>query len=372
MNNSPIRILYVNGGLMNRGGIESYMMNYYRQIDRTQIQFDFLVHNGGGFGYYDDEIKSLGGKIYVLPQKSKHPFTYNKELKQILAASNYKIIHTHMDAMGAWVLKTAKQCGIPIRIAHSHNTQHLTKNSLKLLFLEFARKQINRYATHCMACSEIAGKWLFGKRDFHIVRNAIDINKFLFNNIIRNGVRKEWDIENDFVIGHIGRFDTQKNHSFLLDVFADVNKHFPNTKLILVGDGHLRNSIESQIETLKIQNAVILAGVRDDIERFYNAFDLFVLPSLFEGLPVVSIESQANGCPSLLSDQVSAEANIANKMDFLPLVKNIWIEKLSHIVEQYPQQKRKASEFDFQNSGYDIKKEVLNLQQIYLDLWRKI
>ena len=138
--NNPIRILYVNGGLMNRGGIESYMMNYYRHFDHTKIQIDFIVHDAGGCGYYDEEIRKLGGRIFILPQKSKHPITYASKLEDILKKHNYKIIHTHMDAMGAIVLKVAKKCGIPVRIAHSHNTKHLSTNPIKLFFLELARK----------------------------------------------------------------------------------------------------------------------------------------------------------------------------------------------------------------------------------------
>lgn len=138
----PIKILYINGGLMNRGGIESYMMNYYRHFDHKIIQIDFVVHNAGGYGYYDEEIKNLGGQIFTLPQKSKHPLSYTTLLKTILKKGNYKIIHTHMDAMGAWVLKVAQNCGIPVRIAHSHNTKHLTNNPIKLFFLEQARKKI--------------------------------------------------------------------------------------------------------------------------------------------------------------------------------------------------------------------------------------
>jgi glycosyltransferase involved in cell wall biosynthesis len=358
------RILYFNGGTMDKGGISSFMMNYYRHFDHSKLQIDFVVH--GQKNYYADEIKSSGGKIYVLPQKSKHPFVYNRELKHIFINGNYDIVHTHMDAMGAWVLKTAKQCGIPVRIAHSHNTQHLTNNPLHIVLLESARKQINKYATHCMACSESAGKWLFGKHDFQVVRNAIDINKFLFNKTARNEVRKEWNVENNFLIGNIARFDTQKNHLFLLDVFAGVHKHFLNTKLMLVGDGILRNSIELRIKKLQIQDAVILTGVRDDVERFYNAFDLFILPSLFEGLGIVSIESQINGCITLLSDQIPLEAKIAENVEFLSLDRNSWTKRLEQIISENPP--RTAAGFDYKNSGYNIETEAKKLQEFYLNL----
>ena len=364
-----IRILYVNGGLMNRGGIESYMMNYYRHFDRTKIQIDFIVHNAGGYGYYDNEIKRLGGRIFVLPQKSKHPFTYTHQLKSIFKKNDYKIIHTHMDAMGAWVLKVAKQCGIPIRIAHSHNTQHLSTNPIKLFFLEQARKNINRYATHRMACSEAAGKWLFKDAPFQIIRNAIDIDKFLYNPESREKIRRKWSInQNDFLIGHIGRFDTQKNHSFLIDVFKQVHQKCPQCKLMLVGEGRLMHEIKAKVELFNLKESVIFTGSRNDANLFYNAFDLFVLPSLFEGLPVVSIEAAINGCKSCLADTITNEASIGNQTIYLPLNKTIWTKTIVPIIGNC--NKRQSALFNPYQSGYDIKTEAKKLQDIYLDLWK--
>lgn len=232
------RILYVNGGLMNRGGIESFMMNYYRHFDRSKIQIDFAVHDAGGEGFYDHEIESMGGHIFHLPRKFTHPFSYANDLRKIINTGEYKIVHTHMDAMGAWVLKVAKECGVPVRIAHSHNTQHLTSNPIKLYFLEMARRDIVKYATERMACSEAAGKWLFGDYPFTVVHNAIDADKFVFNAAVRQQVRSELGIsDNEFVIGHIGRFDIQKNHVFLINLFAKLLRIIPSARLVLVGGG---------------------------------------------------------------------------------------------------------------------------------------
>lgn len=361
----PRRVLYVNGGLMNRGGIESYMMNYYRSFDKSKIQLDFLVHDAGGVGYYNQEIEEMGGQISLLPQKSKHLFTYRKKLKNFLENSDYKIIHTHMDAMGMIVLQVAKECGIPIRIAHSHNTQHLTINPIKLFFLELARKQINKYATHRMACSEVAGKWLFGDASFQVVKNAIEIDHFTFKQATREKIRKEWNLENSFVIGHVGRFDTQKNHTFLLNVFAKVYQQNSHAKLVLVGEGHLEKAILTKIIELNIKDAVVFTGVREDVYMFYNAFDLFVLPSLFEGLPLVAIEAEFNGCPVILSDQVSLEAKISDDVAFLPLDTNLWIKKINKIIKRTTS--RSVLKSQIKNSGYDIKLEGPKLQNFYLD-----
>ena len=365
-----IKILYVNGGLMNRGGIESYMMNYYRHFDRTKIQIDFVVHDAGGCGYYDKEILALGGRIFVLPQKSKHPIRYSSLLKDILEREKYKIIHTHMDAMGAWVLKIAEECGVPVRIAHSHNTQHLSTNPLKLFFLEKARKNINKYATHRMACSDVAGRWLFGDKPFTVVHNAIEVERFAFDEEERKRIRELYDVRDDeFLIGHVGRFDTQKNHSFLIDVFADVVKEKPNCKLMLVGEGHLMQSIKEKVVRLKLDKNVIFTGVRDEAYKYYNAFDLFVLPSLFEGLGIVAIEAEVNGCPSLLSSQVPQVAKIAENVSFIDLKKEAWVNSILSVTQD--KKDRNGALFNIYESDYNINIESKELQSLYIDLWNK-
>lgn len=361
-----MKIIYINGGLMNRGGIESYMMNYYRHF--KNIHVDFIVHDAGGHGYYDEEIRTLGGKIFKLPQKSKHPFTYSSKLKKILIENEYDIIHTHIDAMGAWVLKIAKECNIPIRIAHSHNTQHLTNNPIKLFFLEKARKNINKYATHRMACSEDAGKWLFGNEKFIIVKNAIELDKFIYNPNTRNIIRNRYGIrENEFLIGHIGRFDTQKNHPFLIELFSHIKKNVPNVKLMLVGEGKLMTNIINKVENYNLQDSVIFTGSKDNANEFYNAFDLFALPSLFEGLGIVAIEAEVNGCNTILSDKIPSDAKICENAIFLPLDIQTWSQYIINIIEEHND--RHKALFNIYNSGYDIVTESLKLEKIYFDLW---
>ena len=355
---------------MNRGGIESYMMNYYRHFDRSKIQIDFIVHDAGGYGYYDEEIKQMGGRIFVLPKKSTHPFTYIHQLKKILNNGEYKIIHTHMDAMGAWVLKAAKGCGIPVRIVHSHNTQHLTTNPIKLFFLEKARKNINKYATHRMACSNVAGKWLFGDEPFTVVHNAIEVEKFAFKIDERKRIREMYGVnEDEFLIGHVGRFDNQKNHSFLIDVFADVVKEKPNSKLMLVGEGHLMQNIKEKVSRLKLDNNVIFTGVRDDAYKYYNAFDTFVLPSLFEGLPVVSIEAQINGCKTFFSNTITKECILSPKASFISLDVARWVKGILNSINTADT--LHVLDFDVTASGYEIHHEAEKLQSLYIDLWNK-
>ncbi len=354
---------------MNRGGIESMMMNYYRHFDRQEIQIDFAVHDAGGFGYYDEEIRSMGGRIFVLPKKSTHPFFYMRRLKSVLRKGAYRVVHTHMDAMGTWVLKAAKECGVAVRIAHSHNTQHLTSNPLKLYLLEKARQSINRYATHRMACSDAAGKWLFADAPFEVVRNAIDVERFAFDAELRTKVRREWNLGDDeFVIGHVGRFDHQKNHRFLIDVFAEVVKQNPKCKLMLIGGGKITQSdCREQVKRLGLEDRVIFTGVRDDAFKLYNAFDLFALPSLFEGLGIVSVEAQVNGCPNLLSSTIPGEVNVSGEVEFLPLQKEDWTRRIVELTVTCGQ--RHKADFDIHNSGYDINQEARLLQQKYIELW---
>lgn len=365
-----INILYVNGGPMNRGGIEAFMMNYVRHMDSKVVHIDFAV-TGLEKGAYDDELKSLGCKIYRLPKKSKHPIGYQRKLKKVFSTGKYEIIHSHADAMSCWVLKVAKECGIPVRIAHSHNTQHLTTNPIKLQINEFARKKINKYATDRFACSNEAGKWLFGDASFTVIHNAIDANDFAFDVANRKALRKQYNIsDDDILLGHVGRFDIQKNHTFLIDMFAELSKRNDSYKLLCVGDGWLRDDIEKQIKDNNLTEKVILAGQQKNAKDYYNAFDLYVFPSLFEGLGFVLIEAQANGLTCINSDDVPQETNLsgADKMLYLPLEKEVWVDKLLELgtPDRYDGGKYVAEH------GYDITHEVKKLEDIYLVLTKNI
>jgi glycosyltransferase involved in cell wall biosynthesis len=367
----PQRILYVNGGIMHRGGIESYMMSYYRNIDRKVLQIDFIVH-GFEKGAYDDEINSMGGKIYRVPVKSKDYFGNIKQIRDIFKSNNYKLIHSHMDAMSSVILRVAKECGIPIRIAHSHNTQHLTTNKFKFLLNEYARKNITRYATHFFACSEPAGRWLFGDKNsetgkVEYVKNAIDLDKYIFNEETRLRIRKELNIEeNDLIIGHVGRFDYQKNHFYLLEIFKKLVQVKPNSKLVLVGDGLLKKQILEKVEELNISSNIILLGIRDDVNKIINAFDIFILPSHFEGLGIVLVEAQANGLHCITSKSTPREVNISGNVKFLSIDNSEMDNWVDAIISNQKSKERKVDLNKFISLGYSIKNEAKNLQKMYL------
>lgn len=361
-----VNILYVNGGPMNRGGIETFMMNYVRHMNRNVIHIDFAV-TGLEKGAYDDELKTLGCKIYRLPKKSKHPIIYQRRLKELFSNGKYDIVHSHADAMSCWVLKVAKDCGVPVRIAHSHNTQHLTTNPIKFQINEFARKNINKYVTNRFACSNEAGKWLFGDASFKVVHNAIETNDFEFNVNKRKTLREKYGISDyTILLGHVGRFDTQKNHRFLIDMFAELAKRNDSYKLMCVGAGWLKDEIEMQIKENNLTDKVILVGQQENAGDYYNAFDLYVFPSLFEGLGFVLIEAQTNGLTCISSDEVPQATNLsgADKMLYLPLDKQIWVEKLLKLdkPERYD-----GARYVIKH-GYDIIHEAKKLENIYLTL----
>lgn len=362
-----IRVLYVNGNLMKRGGIESFMMNYFRNIDKNKVHIDFLVH-GYGKGVYDDEILTAGSKIYHVSTKSKHPIRYQKELKELFREEHFDIIHSHLDAMSGWILKIAKQCGIDVRIAHSHNTDHLTTNPIKRMINEYVKKQIPKYATDMFACSQAAGEWLFGKNSkFEIVNNAIELERFQYNDKIRNYIRNKNNWADKFVIGHVGRFDYQKNQEYLIPVLKAVLRNKPNALLIFIGSGDTEAMVRKLAIENKVEKRIVFLGSRDDVNEFYNVFDFFVLPSRFEGLGIVAVEAQVNGVPSVLSEEVPKIVKINDNVVFAPLNKrNVWIEEIC------APKTRKNGIDKAREAGYDILSEARKLEKKYLDMFKFI
>lgn len=278
-------------GKWNGGGVESVVMNYYKNIDRNRIQFHFLCDEDSTDIPYE-EIEKLGGKVIVIPPYQKL-FKYQKELYRIFKENNYKIIHSHINALSVFSLRIAKKAGVPIRIAHSHSTSNKKewkKNILKMILRPFSKLYANNY----FACTEYAGKWLFGKKvverkELNVINNAIDLKKFEFNENTREDLRKELGIKEDvLVIGHVGRFMKQKNHEFLIDVFEKAIKQDDNIYLILVGQGPLEDKIKEMAKEKGIEYKILFLGQRNDVNKLYQAMDIFVLPSLYEGL--------RNGC----------------------------------------------------------------------------
>ena len=359
---TPVRILHIVTH-MNRGGLETMIMNYYRHIDRKRIQFDFLVHRDQEADY-DSEIRSLGGIIYRIPPLNPFSRNYLTALDSFFAThSEYKIVHCHLDCMAGIPLKYAKKHNVPVRIAHAHTCSQDkdAKYFLKLLY----KRNIHHYATDLFACGAQAGQWMFRTHDFTILNNAIDAASYVFQTNVRQSMRNGLGIvENILVIGHVGRFSPPKNHRFLLQVFACIARTTPSAKLLLVGDGSLRGSIEQQANALGIRDQIIFTGVRSDIPQLLQAMDVFLFPSLYEGLSIAIIEAQAAGLPCLISDSIPEECKKTELVHLLPLSQSadIWAQELLRI-RSLP---RKNTLAEIQSAGFDIQENTLWLQNYYL------
>ena len=363
---NPIRVLQVVTH-MNRAGLETMLMNYYRHIDRTKVQFDFLVHRFERAAY-DDEIEYLGGIIYRLPRLVPWSPTYLHALDQFFKQHpEYSIVHVHQDCMSSVILKAAERNGIPVRIAHSHssNQDKNFKYPIKLLY----KHSIPKYATTLFACGQIAGRWMFEVDNFQIINNAINCSKYSFDKSRRRLMRTSLLIAEDtLVIGHVGRFSPPKNHDFLLDIFSSLHHQKPDSVLLLVGDGDLRPQIEKKAKDLGLSEHIIFTGVRSDVADLMQAMDVFVLPSLYEGLPVTMVEAQAAGLPCVISDKVPTDCILSDLVTQIPLTASTthWSETIVNSITL------RTDTFDVLcAAGFDIGINSKKLEVFYLDAYHE-
>ncbi len=371
-----IRILQV-FTVMDRGGSESMIMNYYRNIDRNKIQFDFLVHRKKDAAF-DEEIRNLGGKIYRMDAINPlFPHKYYKKLRVFFDEHpEYKIVHSHLNAFSSFPLKIAKEFNIPCRIAHAHiaidNVSLKTilmynesiKETAKKALKNQLKKRIHKDATHFFSCGEKAGKWLFGKKKpFLTMNNAIDSKKFSYNELVSIEYKKEFALENELVIGHVGRFTNQKNHTFLLQIFASLLKKKPNSTLVLIGGGPLKQKIKQEANHLGISHKVMFLGVRTDIPKLFQMLDVFVFPSFYEGLPVTLIEAQAAGVKIFASNAITEEVCLTDDIVFLSISNSAdyWSEKILKI----PSFKKNDNVEQIVRGEYDIVKNSIEIEKFY-------
>lgn len=371
----PIRILHVFGGL-DSGGAESRTMDIYRNINKNKVQFDFLIHTSKK-GFFEDEILKMGGKIHRVPQFNlKSIFSYPRAIKKFFRSHpEYKVVHGHMLSTAFIYLSIAKNQSVPIRIAHSRSGSRAQKNIINKV-KNLTDKLSRFYATHKFAVSKIAGYGAFGKKrvdskEVKVIPNAIDSKKYIFSESIRNRLREEKSLSNDFVMGHIGRFAPQKNHLFLLEVFAEVQKKIRNSRLVLVGDGSMRSQILDKITALGLEESVTLLGVRNDVKDLLQAMDVLVFPSTHEGLPGVVLEAQASGLPSVISNAITKEVNITDLVEYESLDEGAkhWASTIVNIAMTT---RRKNMHGEFVESGYDIVKVSKQYQSFYLDCIKNI
>lgn len=360
----PIRILHV-VTYMGRGGLETMLMNYYRHIDRNKVQFDFLVHRDFEADY-DQEIEELGGRIYRVSRLIPWSKKYRLELKKFFQTHpEYKIVHVHQDCLSSVALQCAKECGVTHRIAHSHSSNQ--DKNIKYLIKKHYMKQIPMYATDLFACGEEAGEWMFRTTEFLVLNNAIDTKKYIYNSEKAEKSRESFGILRDaYVVGHVGRFAATKNHEFLVKVFVQLQKKEVNARLLLVGDGELHEQIEKQVKDLGVADKVIFTGVRSDVEELLQAMDVFVFPSIYEGLPVSLIEAQAAGLPCVISDKVPLECIKTDLVQQISLDVDMkeWTQRILSVKNQA----RKNYSKEIENAGFDIVSNAKWLEDYYIGL----
>lgn len=367
---TPIRILHC-VTIMNRNGLENRLMDIYRNIDRSVIQFDFMT-NRTESGEFDEEIRQLGGRVYHMSRIApKTFFRYIGELQVFFQEHpEYKIVHSHLNTLSTWPLLMAKRAGVPVRIAHSRNAS--MDRNIKMVYKAFSRLFINGQATERFACSRSAGIWLFGKKKveldtFHVIPNAIQLDRFLYSEDKRQKMRRELGIkENELAVVCVARFSRQKNHGFLLRVFSEIQKKNPNSRLYLVGLGELEQEIRDRISELGLTDSVVFLGSRSDVGDVLTAMDGFLFPSFYEGFGTVIVEAQCSALPIVVSDSIPNETKLCDSVEFASLQEEpaAWAEKLLALMEKTERRDNSAL---IREKGYDIRQSYAWMQQFYLD-----
>ena len=361
-----VLLLFTN---MNRGGAESMVMSYYRHIDRSKLQFDFMVHREAR-GDYDDEIEAMGGRIYrMMPF---FPLTFPKYKKQIRAFFDehpeYQIVHGHCSELGYFVYREAARRHLPVIIAHAHNSH--AQFDAKWIFRTWFKHRMRKYLTHRFTCGAEAATWLFGKKEGAsaiLQRNAIDTALYAYDEAARAAIREELHIPHDaLVVGHVGRFNRQKNHTFIIDIFAEIAKQAPNAILLLVGNGDLEPAIKEKVNSLHLSDRVIFTGVRRDVPKVLQAMDVFLMPSFMEGLSLSMVEAQCAGLPCVVSNTIPEEVKMTDLVTFHPLNESPSDWAAAVIREAHRPIERAFYRQQIITAGYDIQKNAEWLQEWYL------
>ena len=365
-----IKILYFVDRML-KGGIQALVVDISKYIDKEHFQLDFLLLDDGKKYELEDTLKSFGCNVYKLKDIwIKTPVDYIKYYKKMknffeTKGKEYDIVHMHSSSKNFLFLYFAKRNGIKVRIAHSHNTDFQTNNIIKVFSGNIMKKFLIKNATHFMACSKDAGNWLFGEKvEVYVFNNSICVENYLYNEVARNEIRKKYKVKEDEIIcGNVGRIAEQKNQEFLIEIFKDICQKDKKYKLLLVGDDNneLAEKLKDKVKKYKLEKNVIFAGFQSKAYEFFNAMDIFLFPSIFEGLGIVLIEAQTNGLNCIVSDKIPKEAMITNNITDIPLNnKEEWIKQIF-----LTKKIRKDTLKNIQNAGYDMKKKINELENYY-------
>lgn len=362
----PIRIAQVIGKMWS-GGVEMVIFNYYRSMDKTQIQFDFYYDSDSTVEPPQDLI-DMGARFYKIPPYQKLP-QYIHELRRCFKENHYLIVHSHLNTLSIFPLFVAWTCHVPVRIAHNHSVPSGSEFGRDVLKY-FLRLGAKIFPTDYFACSEKAGRWMFGDKAFNtglifIMKNAVDFERFKYSSSSEIELREKFGLKDKFVIEHVGRFTYAKNHTFLLDVFLEITKKKKNAMLLLVGDGELHNDIVEKVKKRGLEQKVIFAGQVSNPEEYYPLANVIVLPSLFEGLSLATIESQIVGIPVVVSEAIPKEAVISNGVKRLKLSNSEWVDEILEIADKKVILNKSSEE-------YDIKIAVKKLEKWYINKMKEV
>lgn len=365
-----MKILNIMTSGLRTEGIATTQLVFMRKLDKSKIEMNIAaVHDNDP--YVISEFEKIGCHVVIFPDRTQNTFRYFVDLYNELKRGKYDIVHVHgSSALLAVDLMAAKFAGVPVRIAHSRNTRC---NNVKID--RFLRPVFYKAYTDAMACGEEAGKWLFKNRDFKVMHNGKDFNDFCFSMKLREQERKRLGLEDKLVFGHVGRFNEQKNHKYLIDVFYRILQMRENAVLYLIGDGHLSAEIHKYVKELEIEDKVIFAGSVSDVSQRLQAMDFMIFPSLFEGLPNVVLEWQAEGLPCLISDTITRECAPSDLVEFLSLESGaqVWADRALRMLDSYQNREENAKKATaaLKRAGFDIEHNAQELAEVYDKLLRK-
>ena len=363
--NKPKALIFVDRFRV--GGIQTLLYNQYPYFDKVDVEF--LVLNDGEHYDLEDDFIKMGATVHKLDMWIRSPldfFKYAKKMKEFFKNNHdYIAVHMNSGSKNYMFLKYAKKYGIPVRIAHSHNTNFQSTSKAQIILGDIMKKPMKKNSTHLFACSDLAGKWLFGENEkVIVVPNGVDLDKYGFNKEIREKIRQELNIESNIVIGNVGRFVTQKNHKKLIEVFAEIVKKEPKAVLVLAGIGELMEQAKAQVRELGIEDKVKFLGFRNDVNDIIQAMDIFLMPSLYEGFPVTGVEAQASGLPCVFSDTITRQAAILDETEYIPLEESnqVWAEKTLALIGKVD---RENSKQFLKSKGFDLPDMVVMIESYY-------
>lgn len=356
-----MRVLVIESTAFGYDGITNVITNYYNYQNHKKVHMDLVTINSVS-ETFKKELDFNNSKNFVLPYRNSNPLKFVWVLCRIIKRGKYSVVHVHgCSATMVVEMFAAKLAGVKVRIAHSHNT---TCDHVKVD--KILRPFFTRWCNVGFACGKEAGEWMFPTKSFSVISNGIDLEKFQYDEAVRNQMREMFGLEGKFIVGHVGRFSEQKNHFKLIDIFAELSKIYPESKLVLVGDGELKSSIVRRAEKEELD--VLFVGLSDEVEKWLQAMDIIVFPSLFEGLPLGLVEAQAAGLPCILSNTISPATKITDLVEFVKLEDkpSMWCEAIKRNKDKFNRKDRIANvKKQIKNAHFDIKVNCQELEERY-------